>query len=82
MNKKKVDKLKITKNKKTTDNNGQFNYVFDWLDGEELVLQEVKKIMADIYNLPIEDFNLEDIIDHKKYCCMDIETLNIEEVEI
>lgn len=82
MNKKKVDTLKITKNKKSTDANGQFNYVFDWFDGDELVFQEVRKIMADIYNLPVEDFNLEDIIDHKKHCCMNIETLNIQEVEI
>jgi hypothetical protein len=82
MIKKKVNKLKITKNKKATDSNGQFSYVFDWYNDDEMVLQEVRKLMADIYNIPIENFDIADLIDHKKHCCMDIEAINIEEVEI
>lgn len=82
MKKKNVNKLKIVKNKKSTDSSGMFNYVFEWFDEDEMVLQEVKKIMADIYNMPVENFNLEEIIKHKKDCCLIIDDLNIEEVEL
>jgi hypothetical protein len=82
MKKKNVNKLKIVKNKKSTDSSGMFNYVFEWFDGDEMILQEVKKIMADIYNMPLENFDLEEIINHKKDCCMVIDALNIEEVEL
>lgn len=82
MEKSKVSKLKIVKNKKSTDSSGMFNYVFEWYDEDQMILQEVRKIMADIYNMPVENFDLEELINHKKDCCMIIDDLNIEEVEL
>lgn len=82
MIKKNVNKLKIVKNKKSTDSNGMFNYVFEWFDNDEMILQEVRKIMADIYNTPVENFDIEELINHKKDCCMIIDEINIEEIEL
>jgi hypothetical protein len=78
------NRLKIVKNKKTTDANGMFNYVFEWYQDNKMLYQEIHKIDADIYNTPIENYNIEDMIEHKQYCCLNIDPINIkiEETEL
>lgn len=81
-NKKKCNKLKIIKNKRSTDFAGMFTYVFEWYDGDQQILQEVFKLTPDIYNMPIEHYNVNEMIEHKKVCCMVIDSINIEEIEL
>jgi len=82
--KKPCNKLKIIKNKKSIDLNGHFDYMFEWYNNKKLLFEELKKIQADDHNLPIENYDLKEIIEHKQYCCFEIDTKNIiiEQIEL
>jgi hypothetical protein len=84
MIKKPVTKLKITKNKRIADKDNMFTYMFEWINGYTLVWKEILKIQADQMMLPVETYNLDDIISHKISCCMTIDpaTLEIETIEL
>lgn len=79
-----VTKLKITKNKRTTDKDNMFTYMFTFINDETVVWKEILKISADEMMLPVENYDVEEIIAHKQKCCMiiDRETLIIETVEV
>jgi len=79
-----VNKLKITKNKTTTDKDNMFTYMFTYLNNDVVVWKEIRKIPSDEMMLPVENFNVEEIIAHKQQCCMTIdrESLVIETVEV
>ena len=82
--KKVATKLVIKKNKRVLDKNDQFNYVFEWSNNNQIVMKEVLKIASDEYNLPIEDYDLNDIILHKIDCCLTIDRSSfvVQEVEL
>jgi len=81
--KKEITKLRVIKNKKTTDKHGEFVYVFEWMYNDTIEFQEIKKISSDIYNRPQEDYDIQEIIEHKKLCCCIINgDLIIEQIEI
>jgi len=82
MKKKNCNLLRIVKNKKVLNPEKSFNYVFEWYNDDELLRKEVYKVSVDEYNMPIEDYDTTEMIEHKKDCCMIIEDINIEEVEI
>jgi len=46
MIKKDCDTLRIVKNKNVIDRQGFFNYVFEWRNGEEIVMKEILKLTA------------------------------------
>lgn len=70
------NKLVIKKNKRVLDNNNQFNYVFEWYDNQTIVMKEILKISANEYNLPEESYDINELIDHKIDCCLDIDKSN------
>jgi hypothetical protein len=84
MIKKTVTLLKITKNKRVADRDNMFTYMFEWINGDVLVWKEIRKISADELMLPLENYDVEEIILHKQECCMliDRESLIIETVEL
>jgi hypothetical protein len=43
------------------------------------VLKEILLVDIDIKNDPI-NFNLNELIEHKKYCCLDIQSLDVQEI--
>jgi hypothetical protein len=75
--------LKILKDKKNIDSDGLVDYIFEWYDGEILLASEKRKIDLDFNFNPIENYSIDDLIEHKKICCFDIDILNItiEEIE-
>lgn len=84
MIKKSVNRLVITKNKRTTDKDNLFTYMFEWKNNDDIIWKELLKISADEMLLPVENYDIEEIIAHKQQCCMNIdrESLVIENVEI
>ena len=82
--KKVATKLTIKKNKRVLDKNNQFNYVFEWYNGNKIVMKEIVKIASDEYNLPIEDYDVNEMIEHKEYCCLTINKSSfvVQEVEL
>jgi|688.fasta_scaffold01939_22 hypothetical protein len=80
--KKPCNRLKIAKNKIDVDSEGMFTYIFEWYNNEKLMIQEPYKIQSDNYGLPIENYNINEMIEHKQYCCLEIDsnTLKIEEI--
>lgn len=83
MRKKPIDLLRIVKNKKATNKDGDFVYVFEWSYQGEVSIQEKEILTADIYNRPIEHYNVQEMIDHKKHCCVEIKPgFKIETVEL
>jgi len=84
MIKKNCNRLKIIKNKINIDSEKMFTYIFEWCDDDKLIIQELYKIQTDFYNNAIENYNINELILHKQYCCLEINlnTIKIEEVEI
>jgi len=70
--KKDSNKLKILKSDEV--------YKLVWMNGDEIILKEKYLICFDENNNPI-NFDLTDIINHKKYCCLNINDENFEIVE-
>lgn len=79
MIKKDCDTLRIVKNKNVIDRQGFFNYVFEWRNGEEIVMKEIMKLVANEYNQPVENYDIGDLIEHKKVCCLNIDQIDIQE---
>lgn len=77
-------KLIIKKNKRVLDKNDQFNYVFEWYDNETLVMKELIKLESDEYNMPVESYDVNDLIAHKRDCCLTINpsTFVVENVDL
>jgi hypothetical protein len=82
MIKKDCDTLRIVKNKRVMDRDKSFNYIFEWRNGNTLVIKEIIKVMANEYYLPVEQYDIADMIEHKKHCCLNIDQITVEEVEI
>lgn len=82
MIKKQCNFLKIVKNKRTIGLDGKFNYVFEWCYDDTILIKEVYKISLNEYNLPIENYDLNEMIEHKNHCCLIIDDINIIEEEI
>lgn len=74
--KKNVNKLLIIKDLKSTDTTKMFSYVFNWMDGEEVIISEIKKIHKDSFGNPVEDYILDDLVNHKINCCLNINIEN------
>lgn len=73
------NKLKIIKNQNDIDVNRLMTYIFEWYNDETLILQEIRKIDIDHYNQPIENYNIDDMVQHKKHCCFEIDEITVEE---
>ena len=73
------NKLKIIKNQNDIDVNRLMTYIFEWYNDETLILQEIRKIDIDSNNQPIENYNIDDLVQHKKYCCFEIDEITVEE---
>lgn len=70
--KKNSNKLKIFKSEDA--------YKLVWLNDDEIILSERYLIYFDGDNNPI-NFNLTEIIDHKKDCCLNIDDSNFQVIE-
>jgi uncharacterized Fe-S cluster-containing protein len=79
-----VTKLIIRKNKRVVDRDNHFTYVFDWYSGDQLVYREPRKMNCDELMMPVELYDLDEVLAHKIECCMniDLKTFIIEEVEV
>ncbi len=78
MNKKYCNTLIITKKHSEISNNS-CKYIFEWKNKDITVLKEILLVDIDIKNDPI-NFNLNELIEHKKYCCLDIQSLDVQEI--
>lgn len=66
-------RLEVTKFLSVVEN-GHVTYWFKWYDHSNAVfLTEKKLVDVDADNQPIENFTIQEIIDHKAICCMIIE---------
>lgn len=79
-----VNKLKIIKNTRVLTSERHFVYKFEWYYNDTLLLSELRQIQASDLNLPIESYEIQELVAHKNTCCftIDINTLLIEEVEV
>jgi hypothetical protein len=84
MIKKTVTSLKITKNKRVANRDNMFTYMFEWINGDVVVWKEIRKISSDEMMLPLEIYDIEELIAHKQECCMLIDRASfiIETVEV
>jgi len=79
-----VNRLKIIKNIRVITSDRHFVYKFEWYNNDDLLLFEIRQIQASDLNLPLESYNIQELVNHKNLCCfsIDINTLFIEEVEV
>lgn len=80
-------KLKVVKNKRVAipQNNNvfAFRYTLDWYNGTTKVNSEKILIPADEYLLPVEDYDMDEILEQKKGAGVTFEEgFAIEEVEV
>tara|TARA_B100000686_G_scaffold77854_1_gene83880 strand:+ start:1347 stop:1628 length:282 start_codon:yes stop_codon:yes gene_type:complete len=80
-------KLKLVKNKRVAipqNNNAfAFRYIFEWYNGTTKVNSEKILIPADEYLLPVEDYDMDEILEQKKGAGVTFgEGFAIEEVEV
>jgi hypothetical protein len=78
------DKLKITKNQRIVDASNLYTYKFEWMNGDNIIYSEIRKIDTDEMNLPRETYLIDELVDHKINCCLDIDksTFTVEEVNV
>jgi hypothetical protein len=79
-----VNKLKIIKNTRVLTSERHFVYKFEWYNNDTLLLSELRQIQASELNLPMESYEIQELVEHKNICCftIDINTLLIDEVEV
>ena len=80
-------KLKVVKNKRVAipQNNNvfAFRYTLDWYNGTTKVNSEKILIPADEYLLPVEDYDMDEILEQKKGAGVTFaDGFSIEEVEV
>jgi hypothetical protein len=75
----KANKLII--NKPLDRNNGFYAYVFNWMFEDTLLIQEIR-LVEDSSKSFNELFDINDLIQHKIQCCLEIDTtdFNVNEV--
>lgn len=80
---KKCNKLIIKKLlSKGVDKDNLFTYKLEWIFNEDIILIECKKLDSNEFFEPIENFTIEELISHKKHCCMEIDDIEIQEIII
>ena len=79
---KNCNKLTIVKNQRVLNSSNQFKYTFEWKYDDKILIKESICLPADDYNLPIENYNIDELIEHKKHCCLEIEDIIVEEITI
>ena len=79
-----INKLKIIKNKRVMNPDRHFVYKFEWYNANELVYSEMRLIQSDDMNLPEENYNIQEMVEHKNFCCatIDYNTMIFEEIEV
>jgi hypothetical protein len=77
-----ANKLIIVKNGHFVDEYRMFTYTFKWYLDDEIIMQETRKIDIDEQGLPIERYSIDELVNHKIDCCLDIDKDNftVEEV--
>jgi hypothetical protein len=83
-NKKPATRLVIKKNKRVVDSQNHFTYRFEWYNNDQLLYREIRKLNTDDFMTPIEDYDVDELIDHKIICCLIIDktTFVVDEEEI
>ena len=78
------NKLQVIKYLNSLNADRHFTYKFRWMLDDVIVTENTMLIQCDDNNKPIEIYNTDDMIDHKIYCCLDIDKSNfiVEEVII
>lgn len=71
MEKQNCNKLIIFKDKNLDENN-LMTYHCQWFYNENLIYEEIRKVDEN------KDLDIDDIIDHKKQCCLNIESIDIQ----
>jgi hypothetical protein len=54
------------------------------MNGDNIIYSEIRKIDTDEMNLPRETYLIDELVDHKINCCLDIDkaTFTVEEVNV
>jgi hypothetical protein len=70
------NKLQVIKYLNSLNADRHFTYQFRWMLDDLVVTENAMLIQCDDNNQPMEIYNTEDMIDHKIYCCLDIDKNN------
>ena len=80
--KRQSNKLQVIKYLNNLNADRHFTYMFRWMLDDVVVTENTMLIQCDDHHQPMEIYNTNDMIDHKIYCCLDIDKNNFTLEEI